>query len=113
MLINAASSRHHVGVLPCRNYLRHAAARGQRRKRASEELLPYPRSETAEPPITYAEARMSTDAVCRFHKGLISTDRHVLEGSVNFCPVGRQYWRYFKQVAGMFRPLRYPKTRYT
>jgi hypothetical protein len=75
---------------------------------APEEKLPYPRSDLAEPAITMEEARSATDAICRYHKGLIRQTGDK-DGSVFFCPIGRQYWRYSKQIDGMFKQLNYPR----
>jgi hypothetical protein len=74
-----------------------------------EESLPYSRSELADPAITIAEARavdLGRDtAVCRWHKGDFT---HLnADGKVYFCPVGRQYWRYTKQLSAFLRPLQH------
>lgn len=55
------------------------------------------------------EAQAADTAICRIHNGLINQtgDR---EGSVWFCPIGGQFWRYTKEVSGFNRPLRYPKS---
>jgi hypothetical protein len=75
----------------------------------SESTLPYPRSDLADPPITEEEARTAKDSNCPRHGGLILAsplpeDR---DGTVFFCGVGRQYWRYTKQASGFMRPLAY------
>jgi hypothetical protein len=86
---------------------------GQPTGSAAEGLgdLPYPRSSLAEPPIATDEARAADIAICRYHKGLI-TQTGDQDGRVFFCPIGREYWRYTKQVSGMFKPLNYPHRRY-
>jgi hypothetical protein len=76
--------------------------------KAVEEKLPYPRSDLAEPVITVHEARAATEAICRYHKGLICQTGDK-DGSVFLCPIGRQYWRYTKQTGGFFAPLNYPR----
>lgn len=76
------------------------------------EPLPYPRSDIADPPIAEAEARAAQDSICRHHKGLICQTGDV-EGTVFFCPIGREYWRYTKQTSGMFKPLIYPRGGFT
>lgn len=78
-----------------------------RPREGPEESLPYPRSELADPPITIAEARavdLGRDTTfCRWHKGEFT---HLnAEGAVYFCPAGRQYWRYTKQLSDFLRPL--------
>jgi hypothetical protein len=51
----------------------------------------------------------ATDAICPYHKGLISING-AIEGTVFWCPIGRQYWRYRKNTNDGFRThLRYPK----
>lgn len=72
---------------------------------------PYPRSSLAEPPIAADEARGADIAICRYHKGLI-TQTGDRDGAVFFCPMGQEYWRYTKQINGMFKPLKYPKRRF-
>jgi hypothetical protein len=76
-----------------------------------EESLPFKRSENADPPISFAEAKAATETVCRYHKGIIGQagGQKDLDGTVFICPIGRQYWRYTKQTGGMFAPLRYPR----
>lgn len=66
-------------------------------------------SDLARPPIQPHEIEGVETAICRNHKGLISVtgDR---EGSVWYCPIGREFWRYSKQVNGFNTPLRYPKS---
>ena len=73
--------------------------------------LPFPRSEIADPPITFDEARAAAETVCRYHKGIIGQPGGAgdANGTVFLCPVGRQYWRYIKESGGMFRPLNYPR----
>jgi hypothetical protein len=77
----------------------------------AEERLPFARSENADPPISFAEAKAATETVCRFHKGIIGQPGGAMDadGTVFLCPIGRQYWRYTKQTGGMFAPLRYPR----
>jgi hypothetical protein len=74
---------------------------------SADETLPYPRSELADPPITAAEARavdLGRDTtLCRWHRGQFT---HLsVDGHVYFCPVGRQYFRYMKQLSDSLRPL--------
>jgi hypothetical protein len=71
--------------------------------------LPYPSSELAEPQITPDEARAAETAICRWHKGMIahSPIESDVEGKTFFCPIGRQYWRYTKQISGFVKPLAY------
>jgi hypothetical protein len=66
-------------------------------------------SELARPPIQSHEIKDVETAICRNHKGLISgaVER---EGSVWFCPIGKEFWRYSKQQNGFNTPLRYPKS---
>jgi len=66
-------------------------------------------SNLARPPVTDQEAAGADTAICRNHKGLIR-ELGDKEGTVFFCPIGRQYWRYTKQVSAFNTPLRYPKT---
>jgi hypothetical protein len=65
----------------------------------------YPKSPRADPAITDEEANRATAAVCLWHDGLIRLfgDR---DGTVFFCPIGGQYWRYQKPLYR--KPLRYP-----
>lgn len=66
-------------------------------------------SPLARPAVTEHEASGADTAICRNHQGLILAlgDK---EGSVFFCPIGRQYWRYTTQVSAFNAPLRYPKS---
>lgn len=67
------------------------------------------KSADARPPVQNTELDSATDAICPYHKGLISLmgDR---EGSVFWCPIGRQYWRYRKNTLNGFTTrLNYPK----
>ena len=48
-------------------------------------------------------------AICRNHKGLISVTGDV-EGRVFLCPIGKEFWRFSKQVNGFNTPLRYGKS---
>jgi hypothetical protein len=69
--------------------------------------MPYPRSPLAEPPITSEEAGSvdlaTNTTVCRWHGGQLTSLN--AEGKVYFCPIGRQYWRFSKQLCDFFRPL--------
>ena len=79
---------------------------------ASGTLMPYPessKSADARPPVQSAEIECASDAICPYHKGLIASNG-APEGSVYWCPIGRQYWRYRKQTNDGFKShLRYPK----
>jgi hypothetical protein len=74
-----------------------------------EWKLPYPRSELADPPITAEEARKADTAICRWHNGSITHSPTTQDtyGRAYFCPIGRCYWRYSKQDAGMYGALPY------
>lgn len=76
---------------------------------ADEWALPYPASTIAEPPIMAEEARAATETICRWHEGRIATSPTPsdTEGTVFFCPIGRMYWRYAKQMSGFLKPLVY------
>lgn len=63
----------------------------------------------ARPPIQPHEIKDCDTAICRHHKGLIRETGDV-EGTVFFCPIGKQFWRYSKQVTGFNMPLRYGKS---
>jgi hypothetical protein len=65
-------------------------------------------SPRARPPIQPLEAQVADTAICRHHKGLITItgDR---DGSVWYCPIGKQYWRYSKEQSSFTAPLTYPK----
>lgn len=73
-----------------------------------------PCSELADPPILLdeiyaARGRGDHETVCRRHKGLIATSPTATdtEGRVFYCPIGRMWWRYTKQMSGMYAPLNY------
>ncbi len=78
---------------------------------ASEEELPYPRSSFAKPPITAEEAKAAEHAICRLHHGHISHTRvsSDTDGKVLYCPRGRMYWRFTKQLSAFMKPLPYIK----
>lgn len=78
-----------------------------------EPKLPYPRSSGAEPPITVEEARAADTAICRWHNGSIahSPTTNDVYGRVYLCPVGKSYWRYSREDAGMYAPLTYQAER--
>jgi hypothetical protein len=78
---------------------------------AEEWALPHPASTLAEPQITAEEARAATETICRWHEGLIASSptSSDTEGKVFFCPIGRMYWRYTKQLSWFLRPLNYSK----
>jgi hypothetical protein len=65
-------------------------------------------SPLARPPIQAIETEGADTAICPYHKGLIR-ETGDKEGTVFFCPIGRQYWRYTKQRSGMYAPIQYPK----
>lgn len=71
---------------------------------------PFEASSLAEPPITIEEVREARqrgdhETVCRCHKGQFT---HLnTDGAVYFCTIGRQWWRYSRQLSGMYAPLRY------
>jgi len=66
-------------------------------------------SDLARPPIQPRETHDVETAICRNHKGLINVTGDT-EGRVFFCPIGREFWRYSKQVNGFNTPLRYGKS---
>lgn len=52
---------------------------------------------------------MADDATCPYHRGLIISTG-AAEGTVFWCPIGRQYWRYHVKSDDGFRaPIRYPR----
>lgn len=67
--------------------------------RASQELREErqrpkrPYSRRADPPISDAEATAAKDSICCLHRGQIAVTGDVI-GSVWYCDVGKQYWRY-------------------
>jgi hypothetical protein len=73
-------------------------------------VLPYRRSDIAEPAITPDEARAPETAICRWHNGHIGHTRvsSDAEGKVYFCPMGRMYWRLNKRMSDFLKPLTYP-----
>ena len=76
----------------------------------AEDALPYPRSDSADPPISIDEARAADASTCCWHNGRIKTDptSSDVEGRVYFCPIGREYWRLSKHEGGLkLAPLRY------
>jgi len=66
-------------------------------------------STLARPPIQPNETQGVETAICRNHKGLISVTGDV-EGRVFLCPIGKEFWRFSKQVNGFNTPLRYGKS---
>lgn len=67
------------------------------------------KSPDSRPPVQNSELDTAQDAICPYHKGLITVTGSP-EGVVYFCPIGRQYWRYRKHTNDGFRArLRYPK----
>ena len=68
------------------------------------------KSQDARPPIQPEEMAMCDDAICLNHRGLIR-QTGAKEGTVFWCPVGRQYWRYKgRERTGFNARLNYPKT---
>ena len=65
-------------------------------------------SNLARPPIQASEVQGATIAICVNHRGLIRVTGDV-EGKVFLCPIGKEYWRYAKSVAGMSTPLPYAR----
>jgi len=74
--------------------------------REAEDVLPYPRSELADPPITVDEARAAATTKCRLHQ-LPDEPQSYVEGRVYFCGIGRQYFRSSKRDEKMYAPLHY------
>jgi hypothetical protein len=67
------------------------------------------KSPSARPPIQSMEAEYAEDAICPYHRGLIISTG-AAEGTVFWCPIGRQYWRYHVKSDDGFRaPVRYPR----
>lgn len=62
------------------------------------DAKPLALSQSADPPITEAEAREADHAVCTWHKGLITVTLDK-DGRVFWCPVGKEYWRYRRRGA--------------
>lgn len=84
------------------------------RQPSSDMVEMPPCSPLAEPSITLEEinaarSRSDQETVCRWHKGLIVTSPTATdtEGAVFYCPIGRMWWRYSKQMSGMYAPLSY------
>ena len=65
-------------------------------------------SNLARPPIQPSEIQGAPTAICVNHKGLIRLTGDT-EGRVFYCPVGREFWRYGKQVSGMHSALPYAR----
>jgi hypothetical protein len=64
-------------------------------------------STLARPPIQPHELEVAQDAICVYHRGLITQTGDKV-GRVFWCPVGRCYWRYEpEREAGFKTPLRY------
>lgn len=59
------------------------------------------RSPLARPPVQPPEIETAIDAICPYHKGLIRETGDI-EGTVFWCPIGRQYWRYRKDSQDAF-----------
>lgn len=60
-------------------------------------------------PITLAEKAKADTAICRHHKGLIRETGDV-EGTVFYCPIGDEYWRYTRAQTGFNTLLPYQKS---
>jgi hypothetical protein len=73
--------------------MRPSELRASQEPRVESEQPRRPYSRLADPPISDAEAKAAKDAICCGHRGLIAVTGDRL-GSVWFCPVGNQYWRY-------------------
>ncbi len=78
------------------------------------DISPFDASSLADPPITAEDVRIAQASgdyttVCRWHKGHISHSPTSAdtEGRVFYCPIGRQWWRYSKQVSGLYAPLKF------
>jgi hypothetical protein len=65
----------------------------------------YPSSTRANPPITEAEVKTATVAICRWHDGLVRV-WGAKDGAVFFCPTGKQYWRWRKADQRFWRRLK-------
>lgn len=66
-------------------------------------------SDLARPPIQQVEVEHCDTAICPHHKGLIRETGDT-EGTVFYCPIGRQWWRYSKQLSAFTAPLKYGKS---
>lgn len=71
----------------------------------TEERKPLPLSSRADPPITHEEAEAAQTSTCCRHNGLIEMTGDK-DGTVFFCPIGKQYWRYSKKKR--MKPIKYP-----
>ena len=59
-------------------------------------------STLARPPIQQREAEKALTAICPNHDGLIAKTGDK-DGTVFFCPLGGEYWRYAKQQTSNFK----------
>lgn len=73
--------------------------------RIERESKPIRTSNKADPPITEEEARTAQPSICPWHGGLVVMTGDV-DGSVHYCPKGKQYWRYQKKGARFAKALR-------
>lgn len=64
-------------------------------------------SNLARPPIQPDECEHADIAICRHHKGLVRFSTEEREGTVYFCPIGKQFWRYTQQQNSFTTPLPY------
>jgi hypothetical protein len=76
------------------------------RQPQSEASEPLRMSAAADPPITEAEARAASAAICRRHNGLIRLTGDKPD-AVFFCPIGKQYWRYSKKDGAHYKSIAY------
>jgi hypothetical protein len=67
---------------------------------------PLPVSDAADPPISQEEARAAAHATCWYHNGLVRLTG-AREGTVFYCPIGREAWRFSKGSAADTRPIQY------
>lgn len=76
------------------------------RDRQVEAREPLRVSADADPPITEAEARAAPATICCRHNGLVRSfgDK---DGSVFYCPIGKQYWRYTRKGRAFYKALAY------
>jgi len=67
------------------------------------------KSSDARPPVQNSEMETADDAICPYHRGLISLNPPK-EGTVFWCPIGRQYWRFRKDnTPGFTSRIVYPR----
>jgi hypothetical protein len=66
-------------------------------------------SPLARPPIQPVEAEGCDTAICPAHKGLIR-ETGDKEGTVFWCPIGQQHWRFTAERTSFTAPINYPKT---